>query len=607
MKKNLYIFLLLLSYIIFEKTSLLYAKPIDSPTTKLKEEKLLNYKVIFLSPEVSNLAKMMKEHSQLIKLNTQPPTNRMSLTLRIKEDIEIGKKLLNSYGYYSGSIKSTILWDTDPIRIQIEFSPGIQYTINSIDIQYTPKDTSDPHLLHSLDRFHLFSGSSAIADHVLSAVDSLTNYLHNKGYPLAKIEKTQYIIDRTLHNLDISIRIKQGLLLHMGEVQPQGIPNISKKYLNKITPWKEGRIWNDSRLAIYQTRLQQTGLFSSILLKPGESPEPNGNTPIELIATEAPPRTISGGIKYSSDQGPGIRGTWEHRNVFGNGENFRITAPISRDDQQILATFHKPAFGPPNQSLIAEAKIHNEKTDAYRQHLASVATGLDRQFNKRWSGSSSLSIETGFMNERESNKKIFTFFGIPTSVMRNTSNDLLNPTKGTKFIVSITPYIGKYKKNVTTLRSRFDFNAYLDVLKNKKFILAGKIALGSLLGKQIEDYPAILRFYAGGGGSVRGYDYQSLGPKNKYGNAIGGLSFSTINFELRIKLTETFGIVPFIDGGNIYEKKLPNLKKSLYWGAGLGFRYYSNFGPIRLDVATPLEDRTHNKHFQIYISIGQSF
>lgn len=600
MQKVCYFFLITFFYF-FITENYLFAKPTSSTT---KQQNII-YTVTFISPKVPSLATEMETYSELVKLANQPLDSKIGLNLRIKEDISIAQKILDSNGYYSGRVEENIDWQANPIRIHIQFKPNVQYRVNTIHIQYLDKELK--YLPLSLEEFNLSKDSPALAVNVLSSVSRLMQYIHNNGYPLAKIEKTQYIINRIDYTLDINLIIRQGPLLHMGQVQPQHNLNVSTVFLNKITTWKEGKVWNNALLNSYRTRLQQTGLFSSITLTPSDQKEQNGNTSIKLITIEAPPRTISGGLQYSSDQGIGARGTWEHRNVFGSGELFRITAPISRDDQKVMASFRKPAFGRPNQSLISEAQLKKENTKSYKQQLASITLGVERQFNKRWFGNTSFSVDTGFMNDQDSIKKMFTLFGIPLSITRDSSKNPLNPTQGTKATLNFTPYVGKYKKKILTLRSRFDFSFYLDILKTGKLILANKIAVGSLLGKDIENYPAILRFYAGGGGSVRGYDYQSLGPKNKYGDAIGGLSFSTISFELRLKITESIGIVPFIDGGNIYEKKFPDFKKLIYWGVGLGLRYYTSFAPIRLDIATPLQDRSHNKHFQLYISIGQAF
>jgi len=121
------------------------------------------------------------------------------------------------------------------------------------------------------------------------------------------------------------------------------------------------------------------------------------------------------------------------------------------------------------------------------------------------------------------------------------------------------------------------------------------------------DVPADERFYAGGGGSIRGYSYQSVGPLSG-GDPVGGRSLLELSTELRLRLGERFGFVGFLDGGSAFGAAFPDFDEELLWGTGLGFRYFTAVGPLRLDFAVPL-DRRHgiDDAFQVYISLGQAF
>ncbi len=569
------------------------------------DKKSFIYNCSFSSPNDPELAKAMNTYSQLIQLKNQPPQNRIGIELRIKEDIAIGKKLLSSKGYYNGQIEQSVDWGKKPILIQLLFVPNIQYTVGKTNIYY--EEPQLPSLPQTLSFFKIYPDSPAIAKDILTAVDSSLDYLHNNGYPLAKIKNTEYLIDHIIYTINVNVYIQQGNLMYMGKVNPQGAPNVSTTFLNKLIPWEIGRLWDDTYISIYENRLQQTGLFSSITLTPSNKIDKDDTTPIELAVREAPSKTLSAGVIYSSDDGPGFRGSWVHRNLFGNGENLNLTAPISKKNKQLLAIFRKPVFGSPRQTLVSEAELRDEKTTAYDQKFFSSAVGLERQLNRYWSATTKLSFNIGTLNDKILPKEPFFYFGIPVAFKRDTTNAPLNPTKGIKLTLATTPYTGKYRKKFTTLQTRTEFSTYFTPMQSEILTIAGKISIGSLLGKDITRYPANLRFYSGGGGTVRGYDYQSIGPKNIRGKPLGGLSSLTVSFELRFKLTDTIGIVPFIDGGNVYDQQLPKLNKPLFWGLGLGLRYYSSIAPIRIDIATPLENRKHNKALQFYISIGQTF
>ena len=150
-------------------------------------------------------------------------------------------------------------------------------------------------------------------------------------------------------------------------------------------------------------------------------------------------------------------------------------------------------------------------------------------------------------------------------------------------------------------------STYLPLGENTRAVLAGRAALASLDGAPLLQLPADQRIYVGGGGSIRPYAYQTAGPLAPNNDPIGGKSSLVLNFEARVKVTQTIGVVPFIDAGSYYEKSVPQLSNRLFYGVGLGLRYYTAFGPLRLDLATPLYRRPSDLPIQVYISLGEAF
>ena len=627
----------------------------------------MRYAVSFHSePENGRLVSELRQNSQLVWLSSDLPDSRVALERRMLEDVETARKILQSHGYYDGSVTHQADWGKTPPLMTITLIPRERYVVGETRLRYErphpmvniAEASVDRHtrgtdfMQHAPDTlapFGLARGVPAEAQAVLGAVDAVTAAMHKAGYPLAELGKPHYIIDRSTHTLDADVTIRTGPLMRMGQVlvDEERLPAsgeddaplpVSPVYLNMLSPWIEGQYWNDDLLRDYRSTLQETGLFTAISMKPARlSPEQartaglpgsgvssgasgrasgapiwvssDGTTPISLDVRDAPPRTVSGGMHYSTDTGFGVRGAWENRNLLGGGELLRLTAPIAEKSQSLNASFRKPAFGIRDQALVAEAWAVNEKTDAYDQKALSVAGGLERRFRKDWRSwwaSARVSLEAGSLRDSTWGRRNYTLVGFPMSVRRDTTNDLLNPTEGTRVSLEVTPYTGTYRGALTTVRTRLDASAYWSP-GWERLVLAGRAAAGSLTGENLLDIPASLRFYTGGGGSVRGYKYQSLGPHDRNDDPIGGLSFTDVSLEARIRLTESFGIVPFLDGGMVYDSSLPDFGKRLAWGAGLGFRYFTLIGPIRLDIATPLQDRDSNKAFQIYLSIGQAF
>ena len=195
---------------------------------------------------------------------------------------------------------------------------------------------------------------------------------------------------------------------------------------------------------------------------------------------------------------------------------------------------------------------------------------------------------------------------------RDTRNNVLNPSEGTQLAVNVKPYTGFYGESFTVFSGTVAASGYYapfrkDGKPDDKLVLAGRVEAGMLTGAGLHGIPAALRYYAGGAGSVRGYAYQSLGPRDTSDDPLGGRSYQLVNLEARYKITDDVGIVPFLDGGMVYRDELPQIIGDMNWGAGLGLRYYTPIGPVRLDVGVPLQPIDGDPPVQIYVSIGQAF
>lgn len=586
------------------------------------EESGLDYIVEFVTPKGHDkLADEMKSKSQLIWMHKeQLPDGELALERRVIADEENAKKLLRSMGYYEGEIKREIDWDAKPVKIKITFIPRQQFTLSQSKILYSFSLLSPSHspplndeeiFPRSLAVFGLKDGDPAIAKNILDSVDKIAEHLERHGYPKSRIVKTEYILLPEKRQLEANIIVDPGIFLRMGALKIENIPHINEMYLQRLVTWREGEPWNADLVNKYRIALQETGLFSLINLDPDINEKKLFEDTVSVLfkGTEAPLRTIGGGVRYSTDKGPGINAFWEHRNFLGAGENLRIRMPISQDLQMLSASFRKPEFGQHNQALIIDGELRKEKTDAYDSQSAYGAAGIERRLSGDWNKwwiSARGSVEGGQIKDHFKGTKDYELFGIPLEVRRDGTNDLFNPTSGTRLSFNATPYSGFYDGPISTIRLRIDASGYYSVTNSDRLVLAVRGGTGSLLGASTQSIPAPLRFYVGGGGSVRGYKYQTVGPMIN-GDPAGGLSFTDMSFEARFRIGENFGIVPFLDGGMVYSDTTPTFNQSLNWGTGLGFRYYTPIGPIRLDLGVPLQDREHQKKLQVYFSIGQAF
>lgn len=601
----------------------------------------LHIEVRGTSSEASGLKGKMKDVSQLARLAKEPPDSLLGLERRARADTESALKLLHSQCYYDGKASFRLDDAASPVRVTLLLEPGPRYALGRARVRYEPaphvpesfKNRSRETGFWGLEREALpppsfpsalpgvTVGRPVTADAMLAAVEALPEQLRRQGYPLAGVAEARYSLNREARTLNADILVRPGPPALMGTIRVRGAEEVSAEYLQRLTPWTPGEEpWNSELLEEYANTLRGLGLFRSVEAAPAEAgPEKSGGEgrtpvlPADIVVVEAPFRSISGSARYDTDTGLGLEGAWEHRNLFHNGEKLTVTAPLATEIQGIRAAFEKPAFLAREQRLLASASALREDTSAYRKMAVSASAGLERRLARRWWGGLGLFVESGSLKDNENSEHAYGVFSPHAHLRRDSRNNVLNPSSGSEVQIKLTPFTGFYQEPFSALAGSVAASVYYAPLRDKagrpddRLVLAGRVEGGAMSGSALRSIPSSMRYYAGGAGSVRGYAYQALGPRDSEDDPLGGRSYQIVNLEARFKITENIGLVPFLDGGMVYTDEFPRIIGDMDWGAGLGLRYYTPIGPVRLDVAAPLRRIEGDPPVQVYISIGQSF
>ena len=589
------------------------------------------------SGDTSGLIPAFEGSSILHRLAGTQPKTMTGLEQRLNTALKEGRDVLHSQGYYAGTVQGTIQGPgqapagaknsaakSGGVVVAIVFTPGPQYRIGQTQVVSTvptvppvapaakpgsaprPADAAPP-LPVTLTDDALPAGSPAKAESVLAAVDRVRDAYRNNGYPFATVSGTRYVVDHHAQTLNAYVTITPGEFVLMGDIQQHGAATVNTAYLKALQTWKAGRPWSQNRVEAYRDSLRQSGLFQSIDIAPAKSADADGLRPVDVTLASAPERTIGGALKYHSDFGPGLYDYWENRNLTGAGDKLRFEMPLWADMQEATATYRRPFFFSNSQDFIAKGGFLHQDTDAYTLQSASASAGIERRFTRQWSGSIQGSAEGGFIQDPGKPRRDYQLFGVPLGLTYNTTNSLLDATQGVRALFSLAPYTGEYDGVFSIVRSRVDAQTFLSTGENDHLTLALRGAWGTVTGTTAAQIPPSVRFYSGGGGSVRGYEYQSIGPRNSNNDPLGGTSLMEAGAETRWKLTNEWGVVAFLDGGMVSDGAGDAIKQEIQWGTGLGIRYYTAIGPVRLDIATPLNPRKDDDPLQFYISIGQSF
>jgi translocation and assembly module TamA len=563
-------------------------------------------------PDAEDLTPLLQGVSQLASLEATPPFSRLGLSRRVESDRSRFDQALRSRGYYGARVAVQVAEappDGGLAQVTIAADPGTVYGLARVVVEY--RDLADrAGLPEDLEATGLILGDPARSADIIAAQERLDLALRRAGRPLAKVVDRRAVVDHRSRTMEITYVVDAGPPAAFGALNVEGLTSVKRRLLERMVPWTEGDRYDEEVVREFRKRLAQSRLFATIRLGPSEAVGADGRVPMDLEVTEAAHRTVALGAAYATDGGPGVTARWEHRNLLGGGEKFRADLVGALYEQSLELSFRRPYFPDSRQSLIAGARVAREDLTAYTGVLGETSLGLEREMGEHWRVSAALAGEYADLvwhGDGRDESRGHALAGLPMTAERDDTDNLLNPTEGSRLALSFLPYAGMVDGTATAFATFEAKGAtYYEVIEDR-LVLAGRARLASLAGADLDVIPPNHRLYAGGGGSVRGFGHDMIGPLDSGGDPTGGKSAAEIGFETRIKVTETIGLVPFIEGGLVNADPWPTLDEEIRWGAGLGVRYYTDFGPLRADIAIPLNPRNEDDWFQVYFSLGQAF
>jgi len=388
---------------------------------------------------------------------------------------------------------------------------------------------------------------------------------------------------------------------------------------------EEGEDYSPKKLADTRKSISRIEALGSVKVEDGEPLDQNGNLPILVETSERKQHAAGFSGQISNTDGPGLRAYWMDRNVFGEGERLRFDLqgglaptvisggffslpPI--DAANLIGSakmsFVKPALYGSRDDLLVDTAAVRERTQYYCANYGNASVGIRHRFSDAASVQAGVEFEGGQYFDVWGPHD-YSLLGFPLSANYDSTDSLLAPTTGVRANATVEPYVKALGDSVGMVQSKSQVTGYYALDDDAWYILAGRVTAGSIVGASVEDIPASHLFFAGGGGSVRGYRYRSLAPDYNFGFPVGGRSLLEGSAEARIKLTQEIGIVPFFDTGMAFASPFPDFQNSMRESVGLGLRYYTGIGPIRLDVATPIARQPGDSPFALFIGIGEAF
>jgi translocation and assembly module TamA len=569
----------------------------------------LNYRVEIVGAEDSELADLLDSVSELKTLEDKVPASEEALRRRADRDLERLADAARSLGYWDAEFSYEVDTEAEPAKVAVTVKPGPLYHVASIKVVgpggqplSIPQDEK---------KLPLKPGDPARTAPVVAAETALLRAFGDSGHPFAKVDNRRVEIDRDTQTMEVTYTLDPGPVMRFGAPEIVGLERLDPAYVEGRIRWQRGQIYDARQVEETRRALIETGLFSTVRITPTVDPQDPEDARMTIEPTERLHRTIGAGLAYNTSQGIGARAFWENRNLFGSAEYLRLSAEVGQQIDAFRANFRRPDFLAIEQDFLATAEVANDEPVAYHSRRAIATAGIERRFDRLLTGGLSFLVEkanvTQLANVAGQGTQRYELVGLPAYIKLDQIDNMLNPTTGYRGQLGVTPAHTFSGSRLTFVTNLLSGSTYWPLGSEQRAILAGKLALGSLDGASLGQLPADQRIYAGGGGSIRPYGWQLAGPLASNKKPIGGESSFVLNLEARIKITENIGIVPFVDGGSYYESPVPQLGRTFLYGVGLGFRYYTAFGPLRLDLATPLHKRSADSPIQVYISLGQAF
>jgi translocation and assembly module TamA len=549
--------------------------------------------------------------------------NAAQVSARLTEDSVLLQRILAAEGWFDARVRTRIerAGDTpetaQPLTAVLDVTPGQRFALGSINIQAPPTVPAD--LIAKNLALNL--GEPIVAERVQGAEAQIAVALPQNGYPFAEVGERDVLLDRATGKGDYTLPVATGPRSRFGDVVTTGDLAFDAKHVQVLTRFKRGELYDSRKVDDLRQAMVATGLFSSVGIEPlrtgqdveGQPPGDDTEYVTMMVTQDAgPPRTIAGTAGYGTGQGLRAEATWTHRNLFPPEGALIVNGVVGTQEQGAGVTFRRSNAGKRDRTFELTAEALHSDYEAYNAYTGRLAARISRDSTPIWQKKLTYAIGAEVLATGEDDydfsagkrqRRTFYIGALSGQVGFDRSDDLLNPTKGFRVTTLIQPE-GSLENGFTPyVRARVDASAYYPA--SDSIVIAGRVRLGTIQGAARGDIAPSRRFYAGGGGSVRGFGYQKLGPLDPDGKPLGGRSVNEGSAEVRYRFGN-YGIVAFVDAGQAYESTTPKFS-DLRYGVGVGARFYTNFGPFRLDVATPLNRRKGEGRINVYVSIGQAF
>ena len=549
-----------------------------------------------------------------IGTSKRPPHSRFEARSRAQAAADDAVVVLRSEGYYDYTVTPDV-GEGDKPKPVLKIDPGPRFKISGPQIAWSgdaPDAATQADATKALDFKPDEPGRAA---DVIAAEGRVVAALQKDGYADAKAGERQVIVDHADRTVQPTFRVDAKSKVKLDGLQVKTTGRTNPQWVAALAPWRTGQVYDPKAVAELERRLLDTGVYNAVDVALAPTSDAQGLRPVIVTLTDRPRSSLALGGSYATREGVAADALYSIYNLLGRADTLTFNGQYGTILKRFDATLSLPDWPWPLYTLQPGVTAYRDDTTAYTERDFGGHVDLTRRYTA--TSFRTIGIAADYVDDDEqivSNgavDKVRQKLGLLTLLGRLTldhSNDPLNPVRGWKFDASVQPTFGAGSgQTIAWAKMDAQASAYLPFGASASTVLAGRLHLGTIVtGGSTFDIPAGRRFFAGGGGSVRGYAYQEVGPRFPDNTPEGGLSLVEASAELRQQVRGPLAAVVFVDAGSVGSQPYPEFH-SLSVGAGVGVRYNLGFAPLRVDLGFPLNRRQGDGPFQIYVSIGQSF
>lgn len=535
-----------------------------------------------------------------------PVENRLAARQRARDAADSAMALLRSEGYYAAKAEPYIGEGERPTpTVQIQLGP--RFVVADPKVEWVGGEPSADAVAAATKSLGLAAGAPGRAADVLAAEGRLVAAVEQHGYADAAAQPRQVVVDHADHTVRPTFRIAAGGAVRLDGVRLPAKGRTHPDWVAQLAPWKPGELYRPELVAELERRLLDTQVYDQVTvsLAPADQTTPQGERPVIVSLADRSSRTLDLSAGYGSNEGADVDLRWSLFNRLGRADTLAFEARTAEIGSRLGVDLSLPHWLHPDRTLKLTAEGFHDTLPAYDQTGGALRVDLTHRYGRIAYFTRGLSlVKTSVYDKHTGTMNLEALKGL-LAFSLDRSNDPLNPTRGWRAEGRVEPTLVTGSHGLLYTTSQAQVSAYLPFDSEGATVLAGRVRLGSVIGGRLASVPAFDRLYSGGGGSVRGYSYQSIGPRYADGVPQGGLSL----FESSAELRHNFGViggVAFVDDGSVSQKVNPDFR-DVRFAVGLGLRYNLPFAPLRLDIARPLHRPKGDAPFQLYVSIGQAF